>query len=160
VIIFTQAILSNHKIEISASRNILGSNHVANSFASMNIALFYYSSGLIPFLCEDAPNLAHAGGLRSFSREFTRRVIKRSLIKNWYYAPVRNNEPHQIAEKPARCGESTRRCRFPSRRSGEPEGGFPRHVFALKLPPKSCRPVVATGATRSNESLREFLRKS
>ncbi|WP_144238200.1 hypothetical protein [[Scytonema hofmanni] UTEX B 1581] len=40
---------------------------------------------LIPFLCEDAPNLAHAGGLRSFSREFTRRVIKRSLIKNWYH---------------------------------------------------------------------------
>ncbi len=39
---------------------------------------------LIPFLCEDAPNLAHAAGLRSFSREFTRRVIKRSLIKNWY----------------------------------------------------------------------------
>ncbi|WP_029635437.1 MULTISPECIES: hypothetical protein [Nostocales] len=39
---------------------------------------------VIPFLCEDAPNLAHAGGLRSFSREFTRRVIKRSLIKNWY----------------------------------------------------------------------------
>ncbi|MBW4570655.1 MAG: hypothetical protein KME31_22315 [Tolypothrix carrinoi HA7290-LM1] len=32
--------------------------------------------------------------------------------------------------KPLRCGESTRRCRFGSRRSGEPEGRFPplKHV--------------------------------
>jgi hypothetical protein len=43
---------------------------------------------VIPFLCEAAPNLAHAGVPCTCSREFTRRVIKRSLIKNWYYRVV------------------------------------------------------------------------
>jgi hypothetical protein len=44
----------------------------------------FASLQVLPFLCEAAPNLAHAGGLCMCSREFTRRVIKRSLIKNWY----------------------------------------------------------------------------
>ena len=42
------------------------------------------SQCVIPFLCEAAPKSAHAGKLCTCSREFTRRVIKRCLIKNWY----------------------------------------------------------------------------